>query len=339
MKKIGDCPCFILVTGATGFVGGRLVRALAQRGASCRCLVRSTSRRDVLGDVAGIEFVEGDLTDAPTLKGVARGVDAVFHLAAEGHVSATSEEAFRRFVAVNVDGTRNLLNECVGTPIRRFVHFSSTAAMGLIRKPLVDETDTPAPRTPYQKSKLESERVALSFWSEHKTPVVVLRPCMIYGAGTTAGEFVKMCRLMRKGMFPRVGFGRNLTPIVHVRDVVSAALGAAERGTPGEVYLITSAQSYELAQLRQYVIEASGIRRPFLYVPAWAMYAAAWGAQTLAGLRGPPPVVTVRNIASTVWDREFSIEKARRELGYEPQVDIREGIHEMIRWLQSQRKS
>jgi len=322
-----------LVTGATGFVGRYLVRALLDRGQSVRCLVRATSRREGL-EGPGVEFFEGDVTDPASLRGLADGVDRAFHLCAEGHVSAISGEAYRRFVAVNVEGTRHVLGECARAGVKRVVHFSSTAAMGLIRRPLVDESTPPEPRTPYQRSKLESERVALGFWRERGLPVVVLRPCMIYGVGGK-GEFHRICRLMRRGLFPRVGLGRNLTPIVHVRDVVQGALKAAERGRPGEVYLITSARSIPLADLRGLVLSAYGVRRPYWYVPVPLMYAGAWVAEGVARLVGRPPVVTVRNIASTVWDREFRIEKARRELGYEPSVDIAEGVRETVEWFRS----
>ena len=124
-----------------------------------------------------------------------------------------------------------------------------------------------------------------------------------------------------EGLVPRPrrfsGLDQPGGDIVHVHDVVSAAIKAAERGKPGEVYLIASAHSYELTQLRKHVLAAYGVRRPFWYVPVWAMYTMAYAAQTFAAVTGKPPIVTVRNIASTVWDREFSIEKARRELGYE----------------------
>ena len=321
-----------LVTGGTGFVGRRLVAALAARGDAVRCLVRPTSNRAVLDGVPRVEFVVGDLTQADTLAGVADGVDVVFHLAAEGHVSAISDEAFRRFVAVNVDGTRNLLRECAGKSVQRFIHFSSTAAMGLIKKPLVAEADEPQPRTPYQRSKLESERAALATGDECGVPVTVLRPCMIYGVGGK-GEFYKFFRLMRKGLFPRVGLGRNLTPLVHVDDVVQAAVKAGDQGRPGEVYLVASARSFPLAGIREHILRACGVKKPYWYVPAWAMYAVAWLAEQAAKLTGKAPVVTVRNVANTVYDREFSIAKARDHLGYEPQVPLADGVRETIAWF------
>jgi farnesol dehydrogenase len=138
---------------------------------------------------------------------------------------------------------------------------------------------------------------------------------------------------MRRGLFPRVGLGANLTPLVHVRDVVQAALRAGERGRPGEVYLVASARSFALAELRRHILRALGVRRPYWYVPTPAMYLGAWCLERLAARRGRAPVVTVRNIANTVYDRVFSIDKARRELGYEPAVDVAEGIAETVKWL------
>jgi len=322
----------ILVTGSTGFVGGHLVRALSEQGDRCRCLVRPTSDRSRLEKLPNVEFVEGDITQPETLEGIAEACDVVHHLSAEGHVSAISEEAFQRFVRVNVEGTRNLLDECAKRSVERFVHFSSTAAMGLIREPVVDETCEPQPATPYQRSKLESETAALAYHADGRVPVLVLRPCMIYGVGGY-GEFAKWMRLMRKGAFPRVGLGRNLTPLVHVLDVVQAALLAGERGVPGETYLVTGPRSYPLAELRKHILAACGVRRPYWYVPKWFMYAAAWALERLAGVTGKAPVVTTRNIANTVYDRVFSIEKARTQLGYEPKVTIEDAIPETVRWL------
>lgn len=324
-----------LITGATGFVGSRLVPALLAEGVECRCLVRSKERAAALpgaGDPR-VTHIVGDLTVPETLAGIADGCDVVFHLAAEGHVSAQSEEAFRRFVAVNVTGTEALIRACAAAgTVERFVHFSSTAAMGLIEKPLVTEDDEPRPFTPYQKSKRESELAALSTGRETGVPVVVLRPCMIYGTGGT-GEFAKMARLMRRGRFPKVGRGRNLTPLVHVDDVVQAAMKAGTRGVPGETYLVASAHSPELDELRAWIMEGWGTKAAYPHVPVWFMFAAAWCFELLGKVTGKAPLATRRNIANTVYDREFSIEKARRDLRYEPAVDLRMGCVETVRWL------
>jgi len=323
-------PEYALVTGGTGFIGQHLVRRLASEGHRVRVLVRATSDRSSLAGLDGVELREGNILEPATLDGLADGIDWVFHLAAAGHVSAQSAAAQRRFEAINVEGLEHVMRVCRGA--RRFVHFSSTAAMGLIKKPRVSELDPPEPRTPYQRSKRASEERALALGRELALPTVVVRPCMVYGPGGR-GEFEKMARWMRRGVFPRVGWGRNLTPLVHVRDVVQGAILAAERGHPGEVYLLTSARSPELAELRRWILEGWGTWAPYPYVPRAAMNAIALGFETYARLRGSTPLATRQNIASTVYDREFSIEKAREHLGYEPQVPFATGIRETIAWF------
>jgi nucleoside-diphosphate-sugar epimerase len=325
-----------LITGATGFVGSRLVPALLDAGVACRCLVRSEERAAALPAHPLVTHAVGDITAPETLAGVADGCDVVYHLAAEGHVSAQSEEAFQRFMAVNVAGTEALIRSAAASGgVERFVHFSSTAAMGLIEKPLVSEEDEPQPLTPYQKSKRQSELTALAVGRETGVPVVVVRPCMIYGVGGL-GEFEKMAKLMRKGRFPKVGRGRNLTPIVHVDDVAQAAVKAGERGVPYETYLVASARSPELDELRTWIMEGWGESAFYPYVPVWFMLSAAWGFELLGKITGKAPMATRRNIANTVYDREFSIEKARRDLGYEPAVELREGCMETVRWFKEQ---
>ena len=302
----------VLITGGTGFVGRYLTGKLTSRGVYCRLLIRSGRNAEWLAGMDNIELRRGDITRPDTLAGIAEGIDYVYHLAAEGHVSAISDEASKKFTGINVEGTKNLIAECGRHKIAKFVHFSSTAAMGLIKKEIVDETDPPQPVTPYQKSKLKSETAALSLGKELGVPVVIVRPCMIYGVNGK-GEFYKMSKLMRKGLFPKVGSGRNLTPMVHVNDVVQGAVKAAEKGIPGKVYLLCSERSIELTELRNMVMDAWGTKAIYPYVPVWFMYSLAYCFELLARLKGTAPAVTRRNIASTVWDREFSIEKAKRE--------------------------
>ena len=325
-----------LVIGGTGFVGRYLVRELSRRGLGCRVLVRSSSQTREIEGLPGVELRVADICEPSTLEGIAQGVRHVYHLAALGHVAAQSEEAYRNFVRINVEGTRNVLRACAGQGVEKFVHFSSTAAMGLIKKTLVDESDPPQPVTPYQKSKLESEKAALELGRELGIPTVVVRPCMIYGVGGE-GEFKKMATLMRRGMFPRFGRGKALTPLVHVKDVVQGSIKAAEKGRPGEAYLLTSERSIERARMRELVLEAWGRRAPYPYVPVWAVYGAASLFEWVAKVSNTTPIATRRNIASVAWDREFSIEKARRELGYQPEVSFERGIAETMAWMKGTR--
>ncbi|NLS76087.1 MAG: NAD-dependent epimerase/dehydratase family protein [Chloroflexi bacterium] len=319
-----------LVTGGAGFIGQRLLRRLAERGVACRALVRPGRDTSAL-DGLGIEWAAGDVTDPATLRGLAADVDVVYHLAAVGHVAAQTEEDYQRFRRVNVEGTRNLLRACQGERIARFVHFSSTAAMGTLRRERIDETAPCQPATPYQKSKREGELAALAAWRESGVPALALRPCMVYGPGGE-GEFLKFCRLFARGLFPRVGRSPNLTPLVHVDDVVQAALLAGERGRPGEVYLVAGERSYPLAELRAEILAALGLRRPYVYMPLWLALAGAWALETTGRVAGRVPPVTRRNILSTTASRVFDIGKARAELGYRPAVTLAQGVRETVAW-------
>lgn len=323
-----------LVTGGAGFVGAYLVRALVAAGERVRVLGRGAALPPELAALRDVERWRGDVTRPETLVGACQGVSRVFHLAACGHVSALSKEAEEEFTRVNVHGTRHMLQACAGHGVEKFVHFSSTAAMGLIRKSQINELDAPEPVTPYQKSKLASEQMALRLGDELQIPTIVLRPCMIYGVGGK-GEFNKFAQLMRRGLFPRVGLGRNLTPLVHVRDVVKGALLAAERGRAGEVYLIASASSIPLEELRRHVVRAWGSGRFYPFVPTQLMLGIAHLFEVGSRLTGTRPPATRQNIASTVQGREFSIDKSRAELGYEPEVSFAQGIAETVSWFKA----
>jgi len=320
----------VLITGATGFIGTHLVHALIVEGNPCRCLVRRSSDLSSLKEL-GVEIFSGDLADPKSLQGVAEDIDVVYHLAAEGHVSAVSDDASESFKKINVCGTENLAKECLDASIHRFIHFSSTAAMGLINKPRVDESTPCEPSTPYQISKFDSEQMILSFLREYSLPALVLRPCFVYGPGG-GDEFLKLCRLIKKGLFPKIGKGRNLTPIVHVKDVVDAALLAAKKGAPGETYLIASQRSFQLEYIRKLIMDAMGIKRPYIYVPdSWARLGAGV-IERIAEISVKTPIVTRKNIESIITDRELDISKAIRELGYMPSVGIESGIRETVEW-------
>jgi len=320
-----------LITGATGFVGLHLVSFLTQKGIKVRALVRSKNKA-VRTLPRHVEIAVGDITRPETLNGVESGITHVIHLAAEGHVSATSDEAYARFTEANVRGTLNIMNAFKGKLIKSFVHVSSTAAMGLVCKEgPVDETDQPRPVTPYQKSKLESETAALTSSLELGIPVVILRPCMIYGVGGK-GEFYKIASLFRRGLFPRVGVGRNLTPLVHVADVVQAIYKAMFKGDAGEVYLIASERSIEMEELGRIINNAWNVRKPFLFVAIWLMYSIATTFEILGLLTNSAPIATRQNILNTVKDREFDISKAKSDFGYKPKVDLHDGILDTINW-------
>lgn len=328
----------VLVTGGTGFVGGCLIPKLLEHNFEVTCLVRKSDKAAKLKDKYNVVTVVGDVTKPETLKGISENIDYVIHLAAMGHVSAVTEESFRQFVEINEQGTKNLLKEFKDSvQLKKFIHFSSTAAMGPIGIPVLNENSIPNPVTPYQKSKNRSEKIITDAFTEEGFPGLILRPCMIYGPGGY-GEFYKFCKLMKKGIFPKVGHGQNLTPLVYVEDVVNAAVLALTKGKPGEIYIIASQKSIPMDSLRELIVRNISVKRPYIYIPAGLALTGAKIIEKIFPLIGKEPVVTYANIKSTIVDRTFDITKAEKELGYTQSCRFEEGIANTVAWYREQGK-
>jgi nucleoside-diphosphate-sugar epimerase len=322
----------ILITGATGFIGSHLTKELCGQGYHCRCLVRNIEKaKEIFKDYEDIEFIVGDVAKIETLKNVANNIDVVFHLAAHGHVAAASEEAFKKFYEINVNGTKNLLDECLDKNISKFFHFSSTAAVGLIPDVIVDENTKPQPKTPYQKSKLESEKVVKAFIKANGIHAVIYRPCMVYGVGGF-GEFYKFVKLVKKGIMPKIGFKKKLTPLVNVEDVVQACIKGIKGAKIGETYFICGDKSYPFDEIIRYIKKSLSSKKISVYVPTYIALLGASILEYFAKISHKIPIVTRQNIKSTIADRMFSIEKAKKDFNYSPVSDLKQRIKQVIKY-------
>lgn len=326
----------ILITGGTGFIGKHLLQQLIEKGHFCRSLVRRPADLDNLFYHPNVELFQGDVTKAETLKNIGKGIDVVYHLAAAGHVTSVSKEDLKAFFELNVQGTKNIINACGRDGIKRFIHFSSTAAMGLIRQPVIDESVPCNPQTHYQRSKYESELAAFETGQQYGMEIIVLRPCMVYGPGGK-GEFLKFCRLIKKGVFPKVGNGKNLTPIVHVYDVIHAALNALNHGRARQVYLVASDESPAFKGIHKNISESLGVRRIYFYVPFWFAYIIAYFVEKYSIATKNPPLVSRQNIVSFSNSRTFDISKSIKELNYKPGMSLQKGIKETVQWFLKER--
>ncbi len=322
-----------LITGATGFMGPHMVARLRQENHDCRCLVRSTSKGDAI-QALGAEMVEGDVTRPDSIHGMAEGVDRVLNLATLGHMSNfTVTESM--FEAINVNGALNVMREALRAGVPRVVHCSSVAAMGICEDVPATEESRCNPHHPYGRSKLKAEQEIRALVQQENLPAVIVRFSMVYGPGDWR-DILKLTRLAKKGLFPKVGSRPKLTPLIHVRDAVEGALLACEKGRVGESYLITNRDSIPFDELRQILQKAMHIRRLPLYAPEWAALTAASIIEKIFTLVGKSPPVARKNIESTLADRVFSVEKACRELGFEPRVDPEEGLRETVAWYRGQ---
>jgi len=318
-----------LITGGTGFLGPYLIRSLIDSGHHCTCLTRQASDTAEL-DGLGVTKITGDITKPDTLKGLADGMDAVIHMATLGHMSNfTVTEAM--FEEINVQGTVNIMHEAMRAGVKRIVHCSTVAAMGICRDVPADEESECAPHHAYGRSKRKAEQKVLELTADNGLPACIVRFSMVYGPGDPR-DVLKLVRLAKKNLFPKIGNRPKLTPLIHAEDAVQGLLLTVEKGKPGEIYLITNPQSEPFDRLRKIFEEGLGISRFPLYVPEWAALSMAAVCEKTFSLFGKTPPVSRKNIESTLADRVFSIEKAQKELGFHPRIDPEKGLKETVDW-------
>lgn len=316
-----------LVTGASGFTGGHLCAALKQRGYAVRALVRPSSEVQKLKDL-GIELIEGDLAAPLTLMGKLKGVDRVFHVAALYRQEGVAKEMFFR---VNVEGTRALLEESLRSGVKRFVHCSTVGVQGEIANPPARETAPYNPGDHYQKSKMEGEKLALSYFKEGNLDGVVVRPLGIYGPGDT--RFLKLFKYIYNGKFRMIGKGDVLYHLTFVEDLVRGIILAGESPRAREqIYTIGGKEHLELKKLVELIAHILDKPVPRKQVPLWPVRLAAGVCEKICRPLGIEPPIYPRRLDFFTKDRAFDISKARKELGYEPRISLEEGLARTARW-------
>ena len=320
-----------LVTGATGFTGDWLARHLARSGDRVRALVRPESReRGRLLSEAGIEVVEGDLADVASLGRACHGVDVVYHIAATYRTAGQTATIYRD---VNVGGTERLLNAAVEAGASRFVHCSTGGVHGHIEQPPADETAPLAPGDIYQETKLDGERLARTRGERGELEVVVARPIGSYGPGDV--RFLKLFKLAKGAIM--IGPGRAFYHLTFVEDLVEGfRLCGTVPAAAGETYLLAGVRYTTLWELVELIARELGTSPPRFRVPVWPV----WLVGALCELVCVPlrlePSLYRRRVDFFIKSRAFDATKARRELGFEPKVDLDEGIRRTAAWYREQ---
>ena len=329
----------ILVTGATGFIGNHLTKRLTESGHQVRALVRKQTDATLL-EQWGVEIFRGDLNQMESLEGCCENIDAVIHSAcAVASTFDAGRQALELFLAVNRDGTLNLAREVLKHENLRFVHVSSTAAMGPPKTTHVDESSPCHPQTPYQISKREAEIALLELHRNEGLNVVILRPCHVTGEGKEDVELIKMFKLVRRGLLPYIGFNMDLQkPLVMVDDVVDALILAIDKGQAGEIYLIHSDGDHTMGEIIKTAGRLTGAKRTHFRIP---IFAARFIARALrVANRFSPnwnPPLTPERVELFIADRKISVEKAKRELGFSPQhQDLESMLGRTYQWLRSE---
>lgn len=313
-----------LVTGGSGFVGGRLIERLVGDGYRVRALARSTQSAERVRRL-GAEPVTGDLADRQALTEAASGCALAFHAAARVGEHGSRED----FVKDNVEGTRNVLDACATAGVRRLVHVSTEAVL-LAGEPLV-EVDETAPRrpdspVPYSSSKAMAEDVVLSH-RHAGLEAVIVRPRFVWGAGDTT-LLAAIVEMARSGRLLWIAGGTHLTDVTHVDNVAEGLVLAATRGEPGAIYFVTDGQRAQFREFVSALLETQGVTPPTRSIPgpvAAALVRAGEAAWRVLPLPGSAPL---SRFAYWVSSQECTIDisRARRELGYVPVVTREQGM-------------
>jgi len=329
----------VLVTGASGFIGGHLVRRLTERGCRVSCLVRASSRVDEL-KMAGARLITCDIADRA---GVARAIASsnarvVFHLA--GLVRAMDVDAFMR---VNAGGVEAVAQACTDQPDRPVLLLvSSLAAAGHSCHWPAIESDPAAPVSDYGRSKLEGEQVAMRY--ANMLPITVVRPCIVFGAGDR-GIFEVFKPIARLGLHVVGGSGDSRFSLVAVADLVESLVLAAEQGErlapgiAGRGIYFAAAEDVSYGDLGPLIAGALGKPQPrILRLPDWSMRTIGRLGDVVTRIRGRPGWVgsdKIREVLAGSWT--CSSAKARQQLGWSPAAPLAVRLSETAHWYRDAR--
>jgi nucleoside-diphosphate-sugar epimerase len=324
-----------LVTGATGFAGGHLAEECVKRGIHVVTLARGSSDTSLLNKL-GVEIVRGDLTDEPAIRKATEGAEVIIHCAAKVGDWGPVEE----YREINVEGTRRLLDAVRGRPLHRLVHLSSLGVYEARDHFGTDESIPPPEKhmDGYTQTKVESEKLVMEYHRQHGVPVTVLRPGFIYGPRDRT-VLPKLIENLRQKRVRFLGSGEQAMNTIYVGNLVDACFLAVDKPVAvGQTYNLTDDELVSKRRFLTTIAELAGLEPPRRKVPLKLAKTLAFFMERIARLRGAKkaPLLTQARIKFLGLNLHYSVEKAKRQLGYHPRVKFEQGIREAVDWLKAQ---
>jgi nucleoside-diphosphate-sugar epimerase len=323
----------LLITGGTGFIGSRLALHARSGGRAVVVAgqVNTGAERARLKELnaAGVEVVQGPLQDAAYARHVSAGCDLVIHLAAAQH-EANVPDAY--FEAVNVEGTRTLLEASLAAGVRRFVYGSTIGVYGEAADTVLTETSPPRPVNVYGRTKLAAEGVVHSYAG--RLPTTIVRISETYGPGDF--RLLKLFKAIDRGRFFMIGNGLNRRQVIHVDDLIAILLGAGEMPAAiGQVFVAAGAEIMTTRELVSGIATALGRPVPRLRLPLWPFLALAVTMELTLKPLGISPPLHRRRLDFFRKSFVFDTKKVREVLGYTPAVAFRDGAAETAAWYRA----
>jgi dihydroflavonol-4-reductase len=313
-----------LVTGGTGFLGQNLVAALRARGDHVRVLAHTEPTRRPAD--AGVEVVWGDIRDRRVVGQAARDMDYVIHTVSNFRKAGSDKHEAR---AVNVEGSLNVCRASKAAGVRQLVHCSTIGVHGSVKEvPATEETPF-NPGDLYQETKLEAEQEVWKFYESEGLPVTVIRPISIIGPGDL--RMLKLFRMIKNRRFVMVGGGEALFQPAYIDDVVQGfLLSVGNEKAIGEAFIVGGEEYVPLKTLVQMIADEFDVGGPWIRVPMAPMLALARLCELGCAPLGIEPPLHRRRISFFQNNRAFKVDKAKRLLGFAPQVGLREGLRKTI---------
>jgi dihydroflavonol-4-reductase len=312
----------VLVTGGKGFLGEHVVRALRARADDVLVMARPGSN----GKEAGVVYA--DIRDREAVEHAVESCDAVVHLVSNFRKGGSDKkEAY----AVNVEGTMNVLQAALKQGVKRVVHCSTIGVHGDVKEVPADENTPFNPSDLYQETKLIAEQKAWDFHRETGLPVTVIRPISLLGPGDK--RMLKLFKMIKKGRFVMVGSGDALFQPAYIDDVVKGFLLALDKDEAiGEPFIIGSEEYLPLRELVALIAQELDAPPPKYHIPLGPVLSLAAVSERVFVPLGLEPPLHRRRVSFFQNNRAFKIDKAKRLLGYQPEVSLREGIRRTIQW-------
>ena len=324
----------VLITGGGGFIGGHLVDSQLRQGHWVRTVDLSLERLTYTINHPNLEAVNGDITNVDLIRRLVAGIDVVYHLASAHLDVNLSADYYRQ---VNVQATMNLLAAAQAAGVQRMVHCSSNGVIGEVKKPPANEATPCQPTNIYEQTKWIGEQAVLQFAQKTGFPVVVARPAWVYGPRCPRTR--KLFRTIEKGRFVMFGSGNTLRHPIYISDAVRGLeLCAKTDNTTGQIYLLAGERPVMIATLVQMIAEVQGVRPPLIRLPVTMGRAAGIIVQIACKLLDRQPPFSRRSLDFFIKNNAYDISKAKQDLGFLPQVDLRTGLIKTFDWLNGQKQ-